>query len=151
MHCDGQDLKHHHCAQCSRSCYLCKRKAATKPTAGEQKEGAPLWLIIETNEANLFSRATSISKNKEKKRKLADESFNDKFQQIQSNFDKVLAAETHKQLVDGCHHFGMRAAEKLKGLPPVKRLRLQSKMLSDIAQAMEHESHSNALSIHLCF
>ena len=79
----------------------------------------------ETNEANLFSRATSISKNKEKKRKLADESFNDKFQQIQSNFDKVLAAEANKQWVDGCHHFRMRAAEKLKGLPPVKRLRLQ--------------------------
>ena len=99
----------------------------------------------------MFSRATSISKNKGKKRKLADKYFNDKFQQIQSNFDKVLAAEANKQSVGGCHHFGMRAAEKLKGLPPVKRLRLQSKMLSDIAQAMEHESHSNALSIHLCF
>ena len=33
--------------------------------------------------------------------------------------------------------------EMLKGLPPVKRLRLQSKVLSDMAEAMEPESHSN--------
>ena len=76
----------------------------------------------ETSEANIFSPANSVSKNKGKKRKLADDSFNDKFNQIQSNFDKVLAAEANKQSVDGCHHFGMRAAEKLKGLRPVKRL-----------------------------
>ena len=97
----------------------------------------------ETSEANIFSPANSVSKNKGKKRKLADDSFNDKFNQIQSNFDKVLAAEANKQSVDGCHHFGMQVAEMLRGLPPIKRLRLQSKILGDIAEAMEPESHSN--------
>ena len=72
-----------------------------------------------------FYQQLLISKNKGKKRKLTDDSFNDKFQQIQSNFDKVLAAEANKQSEDGCHHFGMQVAEMLKRLPPVKGLQLQ--------------------------
>ena len=62
----------------------------------------------------------------------------------------MLVAEANKQSVDGCHHFKMQVAEMLRGSPPVKRLQLQSKILSDIAQAMQPESHSNVAVQSLC-